>query len=274
MSFGKYINYPIIDLHTHLRSDILKHTKIAKDYGIDAVVYMANCEPALDNLAAIKKSLKNKRAIMALPISAITKNLAGKELVDVEEIKDFVVGFSDDGKCLNNLKLLAEILPKNVLVLAHLEPETKMLKKYLSVLKKVGGKIHFQHISRKESVKLLRNAKKQGLKFTCETYPHYFIYSHDSENLKVNPPLGNENDILEIKKGLADGTIDVIVSDYAPLPRKTGLAGFRNFASNCFSLVLDGTLSEKQLKEKIYLNPLKIIKQNAGKNIQRFIKNF
>ena len=260
--------FPIIDLHAHLRNNIPKHTKIAKESGIDLVVYMANCQPPLDSLARIKKSFKEKRYIKALPVSAMTKNLEGKKLVDIKRIKNYVVGFSDDGKCLKNLKLLTEILSQDVLVLAHLEPEVEMLKKYLKVLARVGGKLHFQHISKKESVKILRKAKISGLKFTAETCPHYFIYSKDAENHSVNPPLGEQEDILEIKKGLKDGTIDCIASDYAPLPRKTGFAGFRNFISQSYGLVLEGVLTGKQFKEKVYLNPLKIIKKSAGRKIK------
>ncbi len=260
--------FPVIDLHTHLRNDIQKHTKIAKESGIDLVVYMANCQPPLDTLERIKKSLQVKRYLKTLPVSAATKNLEGKKLVNIEKIKNYVVGFSDDGKCLKNLKLLAELLNQDVSILAHLEPEVEMLKKYLKVLAEIGGKLHFQHISKKESVRILRRAKNKGLKFTAETCPHYFIYSRDSENHKVNPPLGDEKDIKEIKKGLSDGTIDCIASDYAPLPRKTGFAGFRNFISKCYGLVLDGTLTENQLKEKIYTNPLKIIKKSVGRKIK------
>ncbi|MBU4298459.1 hypothetical protein KJ636_00215, partial [Patescibacteria group bacterium] len=93
-------DYPVIDIHTHLRQDIPKHTKIAKESGIDVVVYMANSQPPLDNLKTIKESLLKKSSCRALPVSAITKNLAGRELVDVEEIKPLVVGFSDDGEYL------------------------------------------------------------------------------------------------------------------------------------------------------------------------------
>ena len=143
MSFKKYINFPIIDLHTHLRSQIAKHTKIAEQSGTRAVVYMANSRSPLDDLVRIKKSLKRKRRVVALPVCAISKDLKGEELVEVEKIRNYVVGFSDDGKCLQNLDLLAEILKKQVLVLAHLEPEVVMLKKYLRVLKRVGGKLHF-----------------------------------------------------------------------------------------------------------------------------------
>lgn len=264
--------YPVIDLHTHLRNDIAKHTNIAKQSGIDVVIYMANCQPALDNLENIKESLQQERHCDALPVSAITKNLAGKELVDVKAIKDFVVGFSDDGKYLANLEILEAILKKDVLVLAHCSPdyekaianpalETEFIKKYLKVLEKTGGKLHIQHISKKSSVDLIRKAKARGLKFTCETCPHYFTYTKDELDVKVNPPLGKEEDIVAIRQGLSGGAIDVITSDYAPEPRKTGIAGFRAFIPLCYGLVLEGVLTEQQLKEKIFLNPKKIIEK-------------
>lgn len=270
------LGYPIIDLHTHLRGDIAKHTKIAKESGIDVVVYMANSQPPLDNVEIIKQSLKVKRYCRALPVSAITKNLAGKELVDVDKIRPWVVGFSDDGKYLANLKLLATILKKGVLVMAHCSPpyeigvkkpylETEFIKRYLAVLEKTGGKLHIQHISQKSSVDLIRKAKKQGLKFTCETCPHYFTYTAKDLDVKVNPPLATSQDVLAIRHGLADATIDAIASDYAPEPRLTGIAGFRSFLPLRYGLVLQGVLSEEQLKEKLFLNPKKIIESSGYK---------
>jgi len=267
---------PIIDLHAHLRNDIPKHTKIAKENGIDIVVYMANCNPPLDNLERIKKSLREKRYCKAIPVAAITKGLKGKELVEVDRIKPYVAGFSDDGKYLKNLNLLKEILKKNVLVLAHCSPpyemgvrkpelETKFIERYLNLLVKIGGNLHIQHLSQKASVKLIREAKRNGIKVTSETCPHYFTYTKDDLNTEVNPPLASKEDILAIKEGLADGTIDVIASDYAPLPRKTGIAGFRSLLPLSYGLVLEGILSEKQLKEKLYLNPKRIIKNGNYK---------
>lgn len=271
-----YFDYPIIDIHTHLRNDIPKHTKIAKESGIDVVVYMANCSPPLDNLEAIKQSLEIERHCRAIPISAITKNLEGKELVDIDEIRTFVVGFSDDGKYLEDLNLLQEILKKEVLVMAHCSPpyeegiknpelETEFIKRYLSVLKKTGGKLHIQHISKKESVDLIREAKKRGIKITCETCPHYFTYTYQDLDVKVNPPLTSEEDVLAIKEGLSDGTIDVIASDYAPEPRETGIAGFKSFIPLSYGLVREGMLTEEQLKEKLYTNPKRIIESGGYK---------
>lgn len=104
---------------------------------------------------------------------------------------------------------------------------------------------------------------RQGLNITCETCPHYFIHTCEDLEVKVNPPLGTEKDIAAIKQGLADGTIDVIASDYAPLPRKTGIAGLRSLLPLSFGLVLEGVLSKRQLKEKLYLNPRKIIESGG-----------
>ena len=262
---GLKLGFPIIDLHAHLRNNIPFHSNIAEKSGIDIVIYMANCLPPLDNLRTIKKSLKEKRYCKALPVSAITKNLEGKELVDIDKIKPYVVGFSDDGKCLTDLEILKYVLRKKVLVLAHLEPETQMLKRYLDVFDKVGGYLHFQHISKKESIDLIRLAKKDGLEITCETCPHYFTYSKEDLDTKVNPPLASKEDILAIKRGLTDGTIDVIVSDYAPIPRKTGIAGFRPFLPLSYGLILERVLTKNQLKEKLYLNPKKIIEKGGYK---------
>lgn len=259
------LGFPVIDIHTHLRNNIPFHTKIAKENGVDIVVYMANCLPPLDNLRTIRNSLKEKRYCQAIPVSAITKNLEGKELVDVDNIKSYVAGLSDDGKCLYNLDILKFILTKNVLALVHLEPETEMLKKYLDVYSETGGYLHFQHISKKASVDLIRLAKKDGFKITCETCPHYFTYSKDELDVKVNPPLGTKEDVIAIREGLADGTIDVIASDYAPPPRKTGIAGFRSFLPLSYGLILQGILTKAQLKEKLFLNPKKIIEKGKYK---------
>lgn len=274
------LNFPVIDLHTHLRNNIPLHTRIARGSGIDVVIYMANCLPPLDNLKIIKKSLKAKRYCKAIPISAITKNLAGKELVEIDEIKPYVAGFSDDGKYLKDLGLLKEILMRKILVLVHCSPsyeigikkpdsETKFIERYLNLLtksaKQIKGWLHIQHISKKGSLKLIKSAKKKGLNLSCETCPHYFTYSKEDLEVKVNPPLGLKEDVLAIKEGLADGTIDVIVSDYAPLPRKTGIAGFRSLIPLSYGLVLEGVLTEGQLKEKLFLNPKKIIKKGEYK---------
>lgn len=250
---------PIIDMHVHLRDKILYHTCKAEKNGIDVVVYMANTKPVMDTKEKILKSLEQPRACVALPVSAITYGLKGKKMVDVNKIKDYVVGFSDDGKNVNDLSIIQEILQKKVLVMLHCEPETEYAEKYLILLEQTGGKMHVQHVSKKETVKLVRYAKSLGLDVTCETCPHYFTYTKDGLETKVNPPLGSKEDLKAIEQGLADGTIDVIASDYAPKPRKTGIASYESFLPLSYGLVRRGVLTEEMLWKKLSENPAKII---------------
>jgi len=268
------LNYPVIDMHAHFRGDIEGHTWVAKKSGIDAVCYMANSTPPLDSLERIQRSLTVKRHCYAFPVSAITEGLEGKKLVDVGAIKGWVAGFSDDGKYLYDMDLLADILSQDVLVMVHCSPsyergikepwrETEYISDCLGVLARTGGLLHIQHISKAESVELIRKAKADGARVTCETCPHYFSYTRHNLPIKVNPPLGEENDVLAIIDGLADGTIDVIASDYAPEPRVTGIAGFRSFIPLSHWLVLLGALTEKQLREKLFLNPKSILKSGG-----------
>jgi dihydroorotase len=256
------LGYKVIDLHTHLRDNIPFHTRLAKEAGIGMVLYMANTKPCLDNIADIETSLKKKRFVKATPVSAITIGRKGKKLVDIESIKPYVAGFSDDGDCLKDLKLFAEALKKNVLLMVHSEPETEMVEKYLRILEKIGGRLHLQHVVSASTIKIIRKYKKRGLKFTAETCPHYFTYPNEVEDKPIYPPLGTLKDITTIKEALADGTIDCIASDYAPVPRPrgTGFASFASFIPLCYGLVLEKALTPKQLKEKIHDNPLKIIK--------------
>ncbi|MBM3199503.1 hypothetical protein FJZ53_01110 [Candidatus Woesearchaeota archaeon] len=255
-----------IDMHVHLRDDILRHTTIAKQSGIDVVVYMANTKPAMDTREKIFKSWDEKRSCYAFPVGAITKGLKGKKLVDVESLKDYVVGFSDDGKCVKDLGIMKGLLQNDVLVLAHCEPETEYVEKYAKLLPNSKGRLHIQHVSRKETVSLIRDLKRDGLKITCETCPHYFTYTKHDLETKVNPPLGELGDLEAIKEGLADSTIDVIASDYAPKPRKTGIAGFRSFLPLSYGLVSQGVLTEGQLLSKVCDNPERIIQ------LERFLK--
>lgn len=269
------LGYPVIDMHTHLRNDMEYHTRILNDNGIDVVVCMANTKPPLDSLEEIEKYMSKPRHCQVIPVSAITKNQEGKELVDVEKIKSHVVGFSDDGKYLADLGLLQEILQMNVLVLSHCCPsydiavehpelQVKYLDSYLNTYAKVGtGFLHIQHVSTEKEVELIREAKKSQLHLTCETCPHYFTWSREELDKKVNPPLASRRDVQAVRDGLADGTIDVIASDYAPLPRITGIAAPDLFIPISHGLVLQGVLSEEQLKEKLFTNPKKII-ESAG----------
>jgi dihydroorotase len=258
------LDYPIIDIHCHLRENIPYHTQLAKEASIDTLVFMPNTYWCMDNVDTITKYMSMPHYTNIIPVSAATIERQGVRLVDIDKIKDLVIGFSDDGDCLWDMDLVDQILEKDVLFLAHLEPEYKMALKYIDVLAETGGKLHIQHVSKKKTVNLIRSAKNDGLRLTCETCPHYFTYQCDIEDKMVNPPLGYYEDVMAIRQGLSDGTIDIIASDYAPIPRpkNTGFASFYSFIALSYGLVLDGTLTEQQLKEKIYLNPKRLIEEN------------
>jgi len=259
------LGYPVVDLHVHMRQD-RHHLVAACDGGISTVVCMPNTSPCLDNREAIEQyDAMLGREFMrtkAFPTSAITIGREGKTPVDFEANRPLVVGFSDDGNCLEDLDIFRRGLEHGVLMMMHCEPETEMAEKYIDVYSQVGkGHLHIQHVSLASTVKVLYETKQSGLKFTAETCPHYFTYDCFAESHPVNPPLATPGDVEIIRRGLAIGAIDVIASDYAPLPRPkgTGFASFLSFIPLSYGLVLDGTLTLEQLKEKIHTNPLKII---------------
>lgn len=255
-------DYPIIDLHVHLRDEPDYHLKVLKECGISEVLAMANTSQVLDSvekIIAYKKKCELEEIKVNL-VSALTRGLLGKELVNIRQMKPHVTGFSDDGKCLKNLDLLKKVFGVGAKVFAHLEPEIEYLEKYIFTLKKVGkGYLHCQHLSKAESVKLVRKAKKSGLNISAEVCWHHLYLNNREEGLAVNPPLGDENDRTALLEGLVDGTIDCIVSDYAPLPRKTGFAGPRMYVPLAMGLVENNILTERQLKERININPRRIL---------------
>jgi len=254
----------IIDLHVHFRENPNIVAKELKKFNVEFVCPMPNTKKSLDTKDKILNYNKKIKALKSFPVSAITIDRAGKKLVNIEKIKPHVIGFSDDGNCLKNLKLLEKAFSHNDLIMAHLEPEVEMVKKYISTLAKMSqrGWLYFQHVSKYQTVELIRKAKKSGLKIFAETCPQYFAFNNRFEDLKINPPYGGEKDNRAVLNGLKDGTIDVIASDFAPVPRpkKTGFASYMTFIALCNYLVESKILTKKQLQDKLYNNPKKIIK--------------
>lgn len=271
-------NVPLIDKHAHLRNDVAYHTAIAKKGGIDFVVAMPNVTPCLDNVDAIKKYAAQDSAIPFAPMSAITVGREGKKLVDVEKIAPYVVGFTDDGNCLKDMKILRDILEtevngERVWVMLHCgedspydvwpreTTEPKWVEKYLELNRDVGGELYIQHVSRKASVGMIRYAKTEGTLVTAETCPHYFKWIRDTMRVPVNPSIGDAEDREAIREALADGAIEIIASDYAPEPKPkvTGIADWDNYLWSCKGLVEDAVLTEEQLRDKLYTNPRNVI---------------
>lgn len=284
---GKIITPGFIEMHCHLREPGFEYKETietgsfaAQNGGYVAICPMANTNPVNDNVETLKYILDKANQIgkvKVLPVCAVTKGLYSEEVVDFKELKQAgAIAFSNDGKPITSSEVLKKALQSGELIISHPEganSEAECVKRELELFKEVGGKLHFAHISTKDSIDLIRNAKKEGLKVTCETAPHYFTFTKDDitadGQFKMNPPLATKEDLDAVIKGLQDGTIDCIATDHAPhsLEEKQkpfseapfGIIGFETALGASLKLVQNGYLTMNQLVEKLSSNPAKIL---------------
>ncbi len=258
---NKYIFPGFTDVHVHLREPgflyketIESGTRACARGGYTAVCSMPNLSPAPDtaeNLKVQLDAIKNSAVIDVFPFGTITKAEKGEELSDMEEIAKDVIGFSDDGRGVQNTDMMkcAMLKAKELgkIISAHCEDNSLLhggyihdgdyakehghkgissmsewgpIKRDLELVREIGCSYHVCHISTKESVELIRQAKKDGLDVTCETAPHYLVLSdkdlQEDGRFKMNPPLRSEEDRMALIEGICDGTIDMIATDHAP----------------------------------------------------------
>ncbi|MFZ3089392.1 MAG: dihydroorotase [Nitrospirota bacterium] len=260
---GRIVTPGLIDIHTHLREPGLEYketirtgTMAAAAGGFTTICCMPNTNPVNDNRAItefILSKAEKEGIVNVLPIGAITKGSAGRE---ISEIGDMVgagcIAFSDDGKAIMDAEVMRRALEYvkafDIPIISHCEDaslsqggvmnegfvsttlglrgipkaaEEVMVARDIALSELTGSRLHIAHISTAGSVELVRAAKRRGIKVTCETCPHYFTLTEENvigynTNAKVNPPLRTAEDIKAIKAGLKDGTIDIIASDHAP----------------------------------------------------------
>jgi len=287
-----------IDVHVYLRDpgqtykeDILTGS-MAGYYGGDSVICcMPNTQPALDTPELIKYVTGHEARVKVLPIGAITKGLLGKELTDFEALKKAgVIAISDDGRPVEETALFEEALIRakeiGLPVAAHSEDfkatdsrlaEVNGIYRDIQSAIKTDSPLHICHVSTKESIGLVREAKKSGARVTAETCPHYFSLTSDNvkihgANAKMNPPLREIEDVEAVIQGLADDTIDAIATDHAPHSNEekegfnppNGIIGLETaFAVSYTYLVKSGVLSLEQLSKKMTDNPAKIFGINV-----------
>ncbi|MBE5765732.1 MAG: dihydroorotase [Clostridiales bacterium] len=238
------------------KETIASGTALAKKSGFQTVCAMPNLNPAPDapetadvELAAIRRSAEIDTRIYG----TITRERAGKELSDIEGLAPFVCGYTDDGSGIQSEALMEEamlaikktghflaahvedmaLVPKGGCIREGIasekfgvvgippESETQQLLRDLKLVEKTGVRYHMCHISAKESVEAIREAKQKGLPVTCEVTPHQLCLcdediTEDNGRFKMNPPLGTQEDRRALIIGVLDGTIDVIATDHAP----------------------------------------------------------
>lgn len=282
----------LIDMHVHFREPGFEYKetietgiKSARAGGFSGVCTMPNTNPVTDNPKIIKEILSKakKYRFNIYPVAAVTKNLNSEELTNFKELKNAgAVAFSNDGLPILNKEVFLNALKSEELIMSHCENETEEVKWQIEIFKQAikegfNPRLHFCHISKKESVNLIRNAKKEGLNITAETAPHYFTFTNENVDntgvYKMNPPLGTQADKRAIMEGLMDGTIDVVATDHAPHSDEEKLAPYFNSPNGitgletAFSLTY-GLLGLEKTLEKMAYNPRKILKIENKKMIK------
>lgn len=222
--------------------------------GYTAVCTMPNLDPVPDSAEHLQVQLdaiKRGAAIKVLPYGAITVGEKGERLADMEAMSDKVCAFSDDGKGVQNDEMVREAMTAakrlGKIIAAHCEDnsllfggyihdgeyakahghrgissasEYKQIERDLRLAEETGCAYHVCHISTKESVELIRQAKARGVDVTCETAPHYLVLCdedmQEDGRFKMNPPLRSREDKKALIEGIKDGTIDMIATDHAP----------------------------------------------------------
>lgn len=257
---GKLVVMPsLFDMHVHFRDpgfthkeDVLTGCAAALAGGVSGVVCMPNTKPPIDSRKTVDYivSKAEPTGVSVYPAGCVTKGMLGKELYDHSSIGVRII--SDDGRPVENAELLRQAMLESnkngILIASHCEDlniinggivndgevsaelglkgmnrasEDSITAREIAVAMSADARIHICHVSTVGSLDFIREAKARGVKVTCETCPHYFMYTDEKirsldADYRMNPPLRTEADRAAVEKAVLDGTIDCIVTDHAP----------------------------------------------------------
>ena len=272
--------------------------------GYTTVCAMPNLNPvpdSLDNLKVQLSRIAEGACIDVLPYGTITVGEKGEVLADMEAMAEYVAAFSDDGRGVQSEEMMRQAMMKakelGKIIAAHCEDnallrggyihdgvyakthghrgicsesEWGQIKRDLKLVEEIGCAYHVCHISTKESVQLIREAKARGVNVTCETAPHYLILTdedlQEDGRFKMNPPLRSKEDRAALIEGIVDGTIDMIATDHAPHSAEEkgrgleksamGVVGLETaFAAMYTHLVKTGIITMERLVELMHTAP-------------------
>ena len=296
---GKLLSYGFADLHVHFREPgapqketIRTGALAAARGGYTTVCAMPNLSPAPDSLEtlALEQAIIDRDAcIEVLPYATITLGRLGEQVVDMAALKGRCVAFSDDGSGVQHDEVMLEAMRRaaelDCILAAHCEDNTLPgsdpksewgpIARDLELAAKTGCRYHICHVSSRESVRLVREAKKSGVRVTCETAPHYLLLSEaevrDEGRFRMNPPIRSAEDRQALIEGLNDGTIDAIATDHAPHTAEEKSRGFAGSAMGIVGLevafpvlytklVLEGKLTLEQLLDALCATPRRIFR--------------
>ena len=274
--------------------------------GFTTVFTMPNLKPVPDTVENIKIQLdiiKNSSNINVYPYASITISERGETLTDISALSSYAVAFSDDGRGVQKDEIMLEAMrlakENGKIICAHCEvnsllkggyihdgtyaklnghrgicsqSEYEQIDRDLELVAKTGVSYHVCHVSAKESVELIRQAKKSGLDVSCETAPHYLILTDkdllDEGRFKMNPPLRDTADKQALIEGVIDGTIEILATDHAPhsIEEKSkglknsafGVVGLETSFASCYThLVKTNIITLEKLVEIMSINPRK-----------------
>lgn len=286
-----------VDLHSHFREpgytykeDIYTGSLAALKGGFTAVNLMANTNPICSNNEVLKLVMDKSKEYNLVDIHqcvSITENLQGSEISHLDKIsKDFHVKFiSDDGKGVADTKVMIDAMnkakEKNITIISHAESpelseidmrlaENTMTWRDIMLSKFTGANLHLAHVSTKEAMKYIIDAKDEGMNITCEVTPHHIAFTEDY-SYRVNPPLRKEEDRNFLIKAIKLGYVDAIATDHAPHSEEDkakgapGMIGLESAFMVCYTeLVKKGHIDIKALSKIMSYNPSKIMGLNKG----------
>ena len=283
--------------------------------GFTTICPMPNTKPATDNperVSFVVQKAAEEAPVHVLPVGAVTLGQQGEELTDIAGMAAAgAIAISEDGKSVMNAALYREAMKraaeKDVLVMAHCEDknlvgrgalnagkiaeengvegisnavEDVITARDILLAKETGARLHLCHCSTKDSARMVKEAKEEGLTVTGEVCPHHFALTEEDivpgdTNFKMNPPLRRQEDRQALKEGLRDGIFDVIATDHAPhhvdekkkpmAEAPFGIVGSETaVALTITCLVEEGYLTPYQMAEKMSTNPARILKLDRG----------
>ncbi len=274
--------------------------------GFTTVCPMPNLSPVPDSYEDLKQELdliERDAVIDVVPYASCTVNEEGKQIAELEEMSSHVCAFSDDGKGIQDEEVMRKVMIEakrlGKIVAAHCEvndllgggyihdgeyakihghrgicsrSEWEEIERDVRLAKQTGASYHVCHISTKESVEIIRQAKKEGVDVTCETAPHYLVLNdsdlQESGDFKMNPPLRSKEDQEALLEAIQDGTIDMIATDHAPHSKEEKSRGLEKSAFGIVGLetafpvlytklVKSGLIDMDRLIELLCMNPRK-----------------
>lgn len=297
------------------KETVASGTAAAAAGGYTAVCAMPNLNPVPDSLEHLRRSLEaiaRTAAVRVYPYGAVTRGEKGEALADLAAMAPHVPGFSDDGKGVQSEAMmraamaLAKALDRPIA--AHCEDESllapgwcvhdgeyarrhglpgnnpasewRQVERDIRLVRETGCRYHVCHVSTKESVALIRQAKAEGLSVTCETGPHYLLLCdedlRDHGRFKMNPPIRSAADRDALIEGLLDGTVDCIATDHAPHSAEEKAGGLRGSLNGVVGLecafpvlytglVKTGKVPLETVLNALCVNPRRIFSLPGGK---------